>query len=72
VDGMAIQTLRFADHMAIIAPERINLKRALESLGDILKSNYKMKINRKKQKLWFASNSFKILILKMSSPSGFK
>jgi len=40
--------LRFADNIAIIAQDEINLKRALESLDDILKSNYKMKINRKK------------------------
>jgi len=43
--------LRFADDIAIIAQDKINLKRALESLGDILKSNYNIKINRKKQKL---------------------
>jgi len=31
--------LRFADDIAIIAQDEINLKRALESLDDILKSN---------------------------------
>jgi hypothetical protein len=43
--------LRFADDIAIIAQSEINLKRALESLDDILKYNCKIKINRKKQKL---------------------
>jgi hypothetical protein len=38
--------LRFADDTVIIAQDEINLKRALESLVDILKSKYKMKINR--------------------------
>jgi len=59
---MRIQMLRFADDIAIIAQNEINLKRALENLDDILKSNYKMKINRKKkQKLWFAPKILKIL-----------
>jgi len=40
--------LRFAHNSAIKAQDEINLKRALESLNDILKSNYKIKINRKK------------------------
>jgi len=35
--------LRFADDIAIIAQSEISLKRALESLDDILESNYKMK-----------------------------
>ena len=47
---MRIQMLRFADEVAIIAQFEINLKRALESLDDILKSNYKMKFNKKKKK----------------------
>jgi len=38
--------LSFADDIAIIAQGEINLKRVLESLDDILKNNYKMKINR--------------------------
>jgi len=37
--------LSFAVDVAIIAQDEINLKRALESLDDILKSSYKMKIN---------------------------
>jgi hypothetical protein len=48
-----------------IAQEKINLKRALECLDDILKSNYKMKINRKKQKLWFAAKILKSIHIKM-------
>jgi hypothetical protein len=42
--------LRFADDIAIIAGDDINLERALECLDDILKSNYKMKINNNKKK----------------------
>ena len=43
--------LRYADDIAIIVQDEINLKTALESLDDILKSNYKIIINKKKQKL---------------------
>ena len=39
VKGMRIQMLRFADDIAITAQDEINLKRTLESLDDILKSN---------------------------------
>jgi len=45
MNGMRIQMLRFAYDIVIIAQNEINLKRALESLDDILKSSYKMKIN---------------------------
>jgi hypothetical protein len=66
---MRIQMLKFADNIAIVAQDEINSKRALESLDDILKSNCKRKINRKKHKLWFAANILKILILKwMTTP----
>jgi hypothetical protein len=65
VNRMRIQVLRFADGIAIIAQDEINLKRALESIDDILKSNYKMKKKKKKRrKLWFAPKILKILILK--------
>jgi hypothetical protein len=50
VNGMRIQMLRFADDIATVAQDEINLNTALESLDDILKSNYKMNINRKKYK----------------------
>ena len=43
---MRIQMLKFVDD---IAQDEINLKRALETLDGILKSNYKRKINRKKK-----------------------
>jgi hypothetical protein len=46
VNGTRIQTVRFADDIAITAKDEINLKTALENLDDILKSNCKMKINR--------------------------
>ena len=64
VNGVRIQMLRFADGTAIIAQDETYLKRALETLDCILKSNYKMKINwKKKQKLWFALKILKISIL---------
>jgi hypothetical protein len=64
VNGMRIRMLKFADDIALIAQEKTNLKRALESFDDILKSNYKLKINRKKKrKLWLARKIRKILIL---------
>jgi len=50
VNGVGIQTLRFANNMAIRAQGEINLKSALENLDDILKSNCKIKINRKRNR----------------------
>jgi hypothetical protein len=46
VSGVRIQMLRFAVDVAFIVQDEINLKSALERLDNILKSNYKMKINR--------------------------
>ena len=69
MNGVRIQTLRFVGDMAIIAQDKINLKRALESLDYILQSDYKMKINKKKQKLLFAPEFLKLLALKwMTTP----
>jgi hypothetical protein len=65
VNGMRIQMLRFADDIAIIAQDEINLKTALESLVDILKSKYKMKINRKKTKVIVCSKDFENINIKM-------
>jgi len=64
VNGVRIQMPRFADDIVIMMQDEINLKRAIESLGDILKSNYIMKVTGKKQKLKFAPKILKILILK--------
>jgi hypothetical protein len=47
VNRMRIQMLRFADYIPIIAQDEIYLKRALESLNNILKNRYKIKINKK-------------------------
>jgi hypothetical protein len=60
---LPLQMLRFSDDIVIIAQDEINLKRALGSLDDILKSKYKMKIY-KKNKLWSAPKILKTLILK--------
>jgi CRISPR/Cas system CMR-associated protein Cmr3 (group 5 of RAMP superfamily) len=48
VNGMKIQMLRFADDIRIIVQDEINLKRTIERVDDILKSSYKIKINKKK------------------------
>jgi hypothetical protein len=57
--------LRFADDITIIVQDEINLKRTLECLDNILKSNNKMKINRKKNRSYgLLQRSLKILILK--------
>jgi hypothetical protein len=61
--------LRFEDDIAIVAQDETNLNVALESLDDILKCNYKMKSNRKKQNLWFSPKVLKISVLKwMTTP----
>ena len=65
VNGVRIQMLRFADDVAIIVQDEIHLKRALENLDDILKSNYKIKINRKKTEVMVCFKDFEIINMKM-------
>jgi hypothetical protein len=65
VNGMRIQMLRFADDIAIVAQDETNLKRASESLDDILKSNYKMKINREKTEFMVCSKYPENINIKM-------
>jgi hypothetical protein len=55
VNRIRIQMLSFADDIAIMAQGEINLKRALESLEDILKIKQKVKINRKKTEVMVCS-----------------
>jgi hypothetical protein len=50
--------LRFADDITIRVQYKINFKKVT------LKSKYKTKMNRKKQKLWLAPNTLKILVVK--------
>jgi hypothetical protein len=57
--------LRFADDMAIKGEDEINLNRALEILDDILKSNYRMKINRIKTEATVCSKYFENIVIKM-------
>jgi hypothetical protein len=45
--------------------DEINFKRALESLDDILKSNYKMKINRKKTEVMVCSKDLQNINIKV-------
>ena len=56
---------RFADDTVIIAQDEIELKRAVESLDDILKSNYKMKINWKKTEVMVCSKDFENINITM-------
>jgi len=66
INGVRIQMLSFADDIAIIAQDEINLKRALESLDVILKSTYKMKINRgEKTEVMVCSKDFEIINIKI-------
>jgi len=65
VNGMRLQMLRFADDVVIIAQGEINLKRSLESLDDILKSNYKLKINRKKTEVMVCAKDPENINIKM-------
>ena len=63
MNEVRVQMLKFADDTGIIAHDKINLKRALDSLDDILKRNYETEINGiKKQKLWSTPKIQKILI----------
>ena len=57
--------LRFADGIVIIVPYEINLKRALENLDGILKSNYKVKINKKKTEVTVCSKDAENINIKM-------
>jgi hypothetical protein len=65
VNGMRIQMPRFADDIAILAPDEVNLKTALESLDDILTSNYKIKINRIKTEVMVCSKHHENINIKM-------
>jgi predicted nucleotidyltransferase len=58
VNGMRTQMLSFVDNIAIRAQDEINLKRASERLNDILKSNYKLRINRKKIRSYYFLQKF--------------
>jgi hypothetical protein len=57
--------LRFADDLASRAQDEINLKRSLASLDDILKSNYKMKMNRGKTEEMVCSKDPENIYIKM-------
>ena len=67
MNRMRTQMLRFADDIAIIVQDEINLKRALESLDDILKSNYKMKINRIKTEVMVCAKDPENITIKMDA-----
>ncbi|KAI5714823.1 hypothetical protein M8J77_005970 [Diaphorina citri] len=47
LNGVRIQMLRFADDIALLAPDEFNLKRSLECMNEVL-AEYKMKMNMTK------------------------
>ncbi|KAI5720095.1 hypothetical protein M8J77_001812 [Diaphorina citri] len=51
-----IQMLRFADDIAIIAPDEFNLRRALDYMDDVLTNQFFMKINIKKTEILMCTN----------------
>ena len=65
VNGVRIQMISFADDIAIIVQDEINLRRELESLDDILKSNYEMKMNRIKIEIMVCSKNPENVNIKM-------
>ena len=68
VNGKGIGMLSFANDIEIKAQDELNLKRALER-SDILKSNYRMKINRiKTEAIIFSKYSENINIKKIKKP----
>lgn len=50
LNGVRIQMLRFADDIALLAPDESNLKRSLECMNEVL-TEYKMKINMTKTEI---------------------
>ncbi|KAI5729179.1 hypothetical protein M8J77_026485 [Diaphorina citri] len=50
LNGVRVQMLRFADDIAVLAPDEQNLKRSLECMDEVL-NKYKMKINMRKTEI---------------------
>ncbi|KAI5715577.1 hypothetical protein M8J77_018806 [Diaphorina citri] len=50
LNGVRIQMLRFADDIALLAPDEFNLKRSLECMNEVL-AEYKMKMNMTKTEI---------------------
>uniref|UniRef100_A0A8D8X5H0 Craniofacial development protein 2 n=1 Tax=Cacopsylla melanoneura TaxID=428564 RepID=A0A8D8X5H0_9HEMI len=50
LSGRRVQMLRFADDIAVLAPDEFNLKRSLETMNEVFEK-YKMKINMKKTEI---------------------
>uniref|UniRef100_A0A8D8RFD8 Craniofacial development protein 2 n=1 Tax=Cacopsylla melanoneura TaxID=428564 RepID=A0A8D8RFD8_9HEMI len=56
LDGeQRIQMLRFADDIAVLAPDEFNLKRTLEFMDEVLTEQYHMKINMSKTEILMCS-----------------
>ncbi|KAI5752456.1 hypothetical protein M8J77_017138 [Diaphorina citri] len=54
LSGKRIQMLRFADDIAVLAPDESNLKRSLETMNEVFEK-YKMKMNMKKTEILVCS-----------------
>ncbi|KAL1447191.1 hypothetical protein WDU94_013942 [Cyamophila willieti] len=57
VNGTKIDMIRYADDIALIAPSEEELKTALDTMNNILSSNYNMKINKTKTKFMVVSRN---------------
>lgn len=55
LSGRRIQMLRFADDIAIVAPDEWNLRRSLECMDEVMREKYHMNINMKKTEVMMCS-----------------
>uniref|UniRef100_A0A8D8YBS6 Craniofacial development protein 2 n=1 Tax=Cacopsylla melanoneura TaxID=428564 RepID=A0A8D8YBS6_9HEMI len=54
LSGKRVQMLRFADDIAVLAPDEFNLKRSLETMNEVFEK-YRMRINMKKTEILVCS-----------------
>lgn len=54
LSGRRVQMLRFADDIAVLAPDEFNLKRSLETMNEVFEK-YRMRINMKKTEILVCS-----------------
>ncbi|KAI5724481.1 hypothetical protein M8J77_003182 [Diaphorina citri] len=64
MNGIRTQMLRFADDIAVLAPDEFNLKRSLESMNEVFEE-YKMKINMSKTEILVCSKIPEIVNIKV-------
>lgn len=66
LNGFRVQMLRFADDIAVIAPDEFNLKRTLESMNEILEE-FKMKMNMTKTEILVCSRESEIVNIEVNN-----